>query len=166
MLQPDVGQLLSGMRGVLSTSVLPAVQDPAAQRQLKAALHLMGRLSRSWDVGHAMVREDNADIEAVLSALKTRIQAAGFVVVVTGDETSAPSMGKLNDPWLLAQEQKNQRLRSSLEAMEQFVRADLPQPLAAGCLEDLHKLFERMTERESVVAGDHVPPAASEIANV
>lgn len=161
MLQPDVGQLLSGMRGVLSSSVLPAVQDPAAQRQLKAALHLMGRLSRSWDVGHAMVREDNADIEAVLAVLKTRIEAEGLVVVATGDETCAPSTGKLNDPWLLAQEQKNQHLRFSLEATEQFVRTALPQTLAAGCLEDLHKLFERMTERECVVAGDVAPPAES-----
>ena len=68
--RPSIGDLLAGLRGSLEAQVLPALPDGQARRQLKAGLHLLKRLERSWDMAMPHLMADNADIEQVLEALE------------------------------------------------------------------------------------------------
>jgi hypothetical protein len=68
MLRPNTGELLAGLRASLTEGVLPLLPKGDAHSQLKAALHLLGRLARSWDLAHSHIAEDNADMELVLGA--------------------------------------------------------------------------------------------------
>jgi len=82
MQRPSPGELLKGLRQSLAETVLPALPRGVAQQQLKAALHLLGRLERSWDLAAPHLAADNADIAAVLArvlpadALEARLAAA------------------------------------------------------------------------------------------
>ncbi len=69
MLRPSTGELLAGLRASLTEGVLPAVPKGAAHSQIKAALHLLGRLEKSWDLAPTHIGEDNADMERVLGPL-------------------------------------------------------------------------------------------------
>jgi hypothetical protein len=164
MLQPDVGQLLQGLRVTLRDTVLPAVGEPAAQRQLKAALHLLGRLGRCWDLPHILVRADNVDIDAVIAAIEARMIAANLA---DDEDASAsrlpcpdvalPASG-VNVPQLAEDMARNLALCRAVEALEHRVRAVLPQgDVKARCLDDLHALFARMAARESILVGDVEP---------
>lgn len=68
MLRPSPQDLLRGTCDQLEQQVLPELEAGAAQRQLKAALHLLRRLERSWDRLPAYLAEDNADIAATLGS--------------------------------------------------------------------------------------------------
>jgi hypothetical protein len=69
VLRPSTGELLAGLRASLADGVLPALPEGAAQSQLKAALHLLGRLAKSWDLAHSHIAQDNAEMEEVLGPL-------------------------------------------------------------------------------------------------
>jgi hypothetical protein len=69
MQRPSPGELLKGLRQSLAETVLPALPKGVAHQQLKAALHLIGRLERSWDLAAPHLAADNADIEGVLARL-------------------------------------------------------------------------------------------------
>lgn len=77
MLRPSVGELLRGVSAALRESVLPALPSGAAQRQLKAALHLLGRLERSWDRLPGYLEQDNADMRDTMRAVLDALAAAG-----------------------------------------------------------------------------------------
>ncbi|WP_163554646.1 hypothetical protein [Candidatus Frankia alpina] len=52
MLRPTPGELLEGLRCELRDEVLPAVPAGFAARQLRAAIHVLGKLADTWDVQH------------------------------------------------------------------------------------------------------------------
>lgn len=66
MQRPNPGELLRGLRESLTMQVLPALPKGVAHQQMKAALHLIGRLERSWDLVDDHLFADNADISEVL----------------------------------------------------------------------------------------------------
>lgn len=164
MLPPNVGQLLRGTRQALADSVSPKLDDPGAQRQLKAALHLLGRLSRCWDLPHSLLQSDNEDIETVIAAIRARMTAAGQPLAEEAAIAFAPRVG-INDRELARLTDRNLKLCAEIEALERQIRDKLPRSLATGCLGDLHALFERMTMRESILVGD-IPPADPATARV
>ncbi|WP_068071536.1 hypothetical protein [Novosphingobium lentum] len=127
MQRPSTGDLLAGLRKGLTETVLPALPRGPAQAQLKAALHLLGRLERTWDLAQAHLVADTADIEAVLG---DRIPHAADAAPPTG----------YNDPELRALAAHNLALHERLEAVE---------PTA-----EIEALFRRMAARDSVFVGD------------
>jgi hypothetical protein len=127
MLRPSPGELLSGLRASLTSEVLPALPKGAAHSQLKAALHLMGRLEKSWDLAHDHIAKDNADMEAVLGPL------ADIAPPVT--EPSG-----YNDPALRTAAARNLQLQTILAAQQ-------PTP-------EIEALYRRMSARDSRSIGD------------
>jgi len=141
MLLPSTGELLHGLRQSLKQTVLPEVPGGAAARQLKAALHLLGRLERSWDLAGVHLAEDNADIEAVLGALLPESGAQSLEARLSQVQTDPPR--GFNDEALRAAATRNLALHA--------IVADLP-----DCAQ-LQALRQRMVERDCVYIGDKVP---------
>lgn len=71
MLEPKPADLLEGVIDALRESVLPALPPGAAQRQLRAALHALGRLQRSWDRIPDYRNADIEDMRATLESMST-----------------------------------------------------------------------------------------------
>jgi hypothetical protein len=69
VLMPTTGMLLRALRAELSAQVLPELPDGAARRQLKAALHILGRMERSWDRQAPYLEADNADLAQTMGAV-------------------------------------------------------------------------------------------------
>lgn len=149
MLQPDPGQLLAGLQKALARGVLPKLEDAGARRQLKAALHMLGRLSRSWDLPHELLRADNEDIEQVLSGLGGDI------------EDVADAASGVNDPHLAKALRRNRALRAAIEATEARLRAAPVEAGRAAGLAALQGLCARMARRELVLVGDAPPQEAA-----
>ena len=127
MLRPSTGELLAGLRASLTKGVLPAIPKGDAASQLKAALHLLGRLEKSWDLAHIHLAQDNADIERVLGPLADAPppaeQPPGF-----------------NDPALRRAAARNLQLQAVLAGQE-------PSP-------EIEALYRRMNVRDSRYVGD------------
>ncbi len=66
MFKPTTGDLLRGIRKGLEQSVLPELSSGGAQRQLKAALHVLRRLERSWNRLPSYLDAENRDIRNTL----------------------------------------------------------------------------------------------------
>lgn len=127
MLRPSTGELLSGLRASLTKGVLPAIPKGDAASQLKAALHLLGRLEKSWDLAHTHLAQDNADLERVLGP----------------DADVPPPAGEppgYNDPDLRRAAARNLQLQAILAGQE-------PSP-------EIEALYRRMTARDSRYVGD------------
>jgi hypothetical protein len=127
VLRPSTGDLLAGLRESLTIGVLPALQKGDAHGQLKAALHLLGRLEKSWDLAHAHIAEDNADMERVLGPLA---DAPPLAEEPTG----------YNDPALRRAAARNLQLQAVLA--EQQISPEID------------ALFRRMSARDSRAIGD------------
>ncbi len=127
MLRPSTGELLSGLRASLIKGVLPSLPKGDAASQLKAALHLLGRLEKSWDLAHTHLAEDNADIEWILGPLADVPPRAG----------EPPGY---NDPALRQAAARNLQLQAILAGQE-------PSP-------EIEALYRRMTARDSRYVGD------------
>lgn len=156
MFAPDTGKLLLGARRALAETVLPSLTDPDAVRQLKAALHLLGRLSRTWDLPHGLIAADNADMIVVIAAIRARLGEPGE----EANERLSPDLlsdAAINDPGLRELAVRNVALRTEVERLEQEVRSRASHDLKQDCLADLSGLFERMTRRASILAGDSMP---------
>ncbi|CAN5258274.1 hypothetical protein BH09ACT6_BH09ACT6_07070 [soil metagenome] len=69
MLRPTPGESLRGVRTELATQVLPALTDPVAIRQLRASLHVLGMLEKTWDLLPAYLAADNDDIASTVRSL-------------------------------------------------------------------------------------------------
>ncbi|GGY90581.1 hypothetical protein ACFSTD_19510 [Novosphingobium colocasiae] len=132
MQRPSTGELLAGLGRALETEVLAALPDGTARRQLKAAVHLISRLERIWDLTPAHLAADNADIEATLAALGYQDPVAA---------TAAPR--GYNDPALRALAARNLALQEAL--------LDLPDGA------ELQALRRRMAARDCAFVGDRVP---------
>ncbi|MEZ0603105.1 hypothetical protein ACAX43_13265 [Paraburkholderia sp. IW21] len=160
MFKPTVGELLAGMADGLRQSVLPAVTGGAAQRQLKATLHALGRLQRSWDRWPAYLAEDNADVRRTLESVLPDLQAAApgsvasLQAIARRLEAPAPDPGVqvpgVNDPGLAAACVLNEALHANLAALEEWLRPPGQNALAERehALQMLRELYGRMAERE------------------
>lgn len=140
MQRPNPGELLAGLRRSLAEQVLPALPRGVPQQQLKAALHLMGRLERSWDLAASHLAEDNADIAAVLGALLPANGPQSLEARLAAIPAGKPE--GYNDPALATAAQRNLALHQLL--LEQ---ADTP---------ELRALFARMAARDAVYVGDRL----------
>jgi hypothetical protein len=127
VLRPSTGELLAGLHGSLTSGVLPSLPKGEAQSQLKAALHLLGRLEKSWDLAHSHVAEDNADMERVLGPL-------------ADVPPSAEQPAGYNDPALRRAAARNLQLQAILA--EQQISPEID------------ALYRRMSARDSRAIGD------------
>lgn len=164
MLLPSPGDLLRGIRIGLAASVLPVVPKGVAERQLKAAVFILRRLERIWDLLPAHVDADNADVETVLGSVLTELVAAeggegygdlqGRLSALAGAELAPPS--GFNDPALRARAARNRALHQILETVELRLRRNalLDPRIAAECHSALGALYRRMAERDSLSVGD------------
>jgi len=157
MLQPDPGQLLRALRAALAETVVPTLNDPGARRQMNAALHLLARLARCWDLPQALLRADNVDIEAFLASLPAGLADAGAALP---DPAADGEPHGYNDPTLATLAARNLVLRHKVEAVERAVLAALPDTAAEAGLAALGALCRRMTERDCIAAGDLLPESA------
>lgn len=161
MLLPSPGVLLKGLAESLRDSVLPNISTVSAQKQMKAALHLLGRLEKTWDLFHQHVENDNADIEAALqqifSALTSNDQRlvalkARFMESTAGDNLVVG----FNDPEAAAMAAANIRLREILHTLEEILAhsPDENQSAVAACQIQLAGLYQRMAMRDAIYVGD------------
>jgi hypothetical protein len=128
VLRPSTGELLAGLRASLVSGVLPSLPKGDAHSQLKAALHLLGRLEKSWDLAHCHITEDNADIERVLGPLAS--------VPPPIEEPRG-----FNDPALRQAAARNLQLQAILAEQP-------PSP-------EIQALYRRMSARDSHFIGDN-----------
>lgn len=142
MLRPSPGELVRGLRTSLAEAVLPALPKGTVSQQLRAALHLLGRLERCWDLVPVHLSQDNADIEQFLRSV---LPAEGPQSLAARLEREWPTPpAGFNDPALRAAAAHNLALHAVL--------ADQPDSPA------LRALHQRMTARDKAYVGD-VPPA-------
>jgi len=160
MLRPTVGDLLKGINASLRQSVLPSIGPGAAQRQLKAALHALGRLEKSWDLLPAYLAEDNADmhrcLETILNALKRAgVQLPASVALQRETLAKLPESQELpisgfNDRALAIQGALNASLQALIVELDRWLRA--PSQMAIEIVPEqtlvLDQLYGRMVDRE------------------
>jgi hypothetical protein len=163
MLKPNPGMLLARLRTSLKEQVLPELDDAAASKQLKASLHLIGRLEKSWDLYAQHVASDNADIEKSLTIVLQKLTDAGAEASAVANLQDAlkrvgfggADIPGLNDPALISASRRNLALQGLLIQVEDLLDclSDSPE-LVSECRSGLARLYRRMTERDSVYVGD------------
>ncbi len=158
MISPSTGALLRFVRTQLEAGVLPHLESEDAVRQLRAALHILGRIERSWDLAHAYYAADNADIEAVLDDLPSGATPAigsneGERLIATGEKA-------FNDAGLARLTQKNRDLHAALEEAERALIHSGQDAARADARRKLDALYRRMITRQLILVGD-APPDAS-----
>lgn len=138
MQRPNPGELLRGLRESLTMQVLPALPKGVAHQQMKSALHLIGRLERSWDLVGGHLFADNADISEVLLDLLPAEGPGSLEQRLAAIAVAAPD--GYNEATLREAAQRNLALHKLL--------ADQPySPTIAA-------LHERMIDRDSRLVGD------------
>jgi hypothetical protein len=158
--KPTVGELLAGISAGLRQSVLPALEPGDAQRQLKAALHGLGRLQRSWDLLPAYLSGDNDDMCRTLLSIRDALQPSGLALppaIALLDEKLAhiPSEQDADVPGihersLALQATMNVELQTMLIEFDAWLRAPQQTDLIV-CVEQrsaLDRLYGRMVDRE------------------
>jgi len=146
MLRPTPGELLAITRRELAEQVLPTVPAGAPARQLKAALHVLAQLERTWDLQAAYLAADNADLRATLTELTART-----AIAPTPRPDRADPVPGVQDAGLSAAIRENERLQADLDEVQQAWRASgRGDPVVAKMLFALHV---RMTERARAAAG-------------
>jgi hypothetical protein len=146
MLRPTPGELLLGLRRELHDQVLPALPPGAAARQLRAALHVLRQLARSWDRQPAYLEADNADLERTLAELSRLTGIARR----RRDICDAPLPG-VGDPELRRLIATNDALQTELDALQHECRsAASPNGPVERTLRDLHT---RMASRAAAASG-------------
>ena len=158
MLRPTAGELVRNIADGLRRSVLPALPPGAAQRQLKAALHALGRIEQSWDRLPPYLTSDNADIRESLDAVLRELEKSSIAVPrqfvslrqdlagsLNDHDTSIPGItdGALGQAAAL-----NLELQSVLVELDAWLRS---QTASAACVEQsraLEHLYSRMVDRE------------------
>lgn len=127
MLRPSTGELLAGLRASLTNGVLPSIPKGEAQSQMRAALHLLGRLEKIWDLAQRHIAQDNSDIEQVLGLLAD--------VSPASEEPSG-----YNDPVLRQAAARNLQLQGILAEQE--------------VTPEIEALYRRMSARGTRYVGD------------
>ncbi|GAB25472.1 hypothetical protein GOPIP_084_00550 [Gordonia polyisoprenivorans NBRC 16320 = JCM 10675] len=69
MILPTPGELLTGVHRELRDQVLSELPPGVATRQMRAALHVLEQVARSWDRQHGYIVSDNADLDETLTTL-------------------------------------------------------------------------------------------------
>lgn len=138
MQRPSTGELLRGLRLSLVETVLPALPKGVPHQQMKAALHLIGRLEHCWDLAASHLAEDNADIEAVVRAILPATGPDSLDARLEAGTIEAPQ--GYNDLSLRALAQRNLALQQILLDLP-----DCPATIA---------LYNRMAARDAVYVGD------------
>ncbi len=159
MISPSTGALLRFVRAQLEAGVLPHLESEDAARQLRAALHILGRVERSWDLAHAYYAADNADIEAVLDALPSGATRANSSTESARLLAEAGMTG-FNDPKLAQLAQRNRDLHAALEEAERALIYPGQDAARADARRKLDALYRRMIARQLILVGD-APPDAS-----
>ncbi|CAA0106878.1 MULTISPECIES: hypothetical protein [Zhongshania] len=158
MLVPNTGVLLGRLRGILKENVLTALPAGGPQRQLKAALHLLGRLEKSWDIMPFYVQADNRDIESVLaeigSAWQGSAQALGDWQARLAASPHTERLAGVNSLELSALMNRNQLLQQVLLEVDGLLGAMAPSSVVEAQLACLAALYRRMAGRQSVLVGD------------
>lgn len=134
MLRPTPGEVLEGVRRELAAQVLPELPAGAAARQLRAALHALGRLQRSWDLLPAALEADNADLRAGLAELSARSGLAWQ------DRTGAPlgTWPGVHDPHLQRLMTDSAQLQADLVDLQAGLRQAGQTPDTEQLLLELH----------------------------
>jgi len=151
--------LLKGVSAALRESVLPALPPGAAQRQLKAALHLLGRIERCWDRLPGYLEDDNADMRQTIGAVIGAMVAAGAEVPVSiaalpecappADDVRAWADSALvADHALALQAATNIELQRGLLQLESWLLASGHRAANDPSDGPLSGLYTRMIERE------------------
>jgi hypothetical protein len=156
MIRPVPGELLAGICEALHGTVLPVLADGDARRQLKAALHVLGRLQRSWETVPAAIAQDNEDMARTLESVLVALRAGDgssdpFVASLRGALTSvcaAPATS--TTPAAL-----NLELQALLESLDDWLHLSSRRDsdVCVTQLAVLEGLFRRMVEREVVANG-------------
>lgn len=138
MQRPNPGELLRGLRKSLAEQVLPALPKGVPHQQMKAALHLLGRLERSWDLVAGHLAADNADIAAVLAQI---LPADGSTTLDQHlADATTPAPDGYNDADLREAARRNL-------ALHELLIAQPHNPSIAA-------LYRRMTVRDLRLVGD------------
>ncbi len=165
MLKPTTTELLGGVRRGLTEDVLPKVSDGGAARQLRAALHILGRLERSWDRMPAYLAADNDDIAATLSIALADVAAATTgadysalftrLTKATGGNGTDTRQYRVHDHRLAMEMAVNEALQGLLEDFDRRWRSDqsLDEALREQLEQKILELYLRMVEREAQAAG-------------
>ncbi|HEY1968052.1 MAG TPA: hypothetical protein VGH89_08905 [Pseudonocardia sp.] len=147
MLRPTPGELLAGVHHRLREQVLPHVPSGEPTRALRAALHLLERLERSWDLMPAYLTADNADLRRSLAELADRTGVPPRERPPVGH----PDVPGVNDPAVRDLIGENARLQAELDQLQQHWRATGDgHPEVEALLIALHT---RMAERAVRAAG-------------
>lgn len=164
MLKPTITELLGGVRRGLTEDVLPEVSDGGAARQLRAALHILGRLERSWDRMPAYLAADNDDIAASLNIALADVTVAGGedysdlfadLAKATGGNGTDSGQYQVHDHRLAMEMAVNEALQGLLEDFDRRWRSDqtLDEVLRKQLDREILELYLRMVEREAQAAG-------------
>jgi hypothetical protein len=146
MLKPSPGELLSGIGRQLKAQVLPELPAGAAARQLRAALHALDLVARTWDRQPAYIEADNADLEQSL----TELERISGLHRESGGQSVAPVAG-VTDPALAAAMARNLELQSALEDFQRRWRGGgRSAPAVDRVLLGLH---QRITARAALASG-------------
>jgi hypothetical protein len=141
------GELLEGLRRELREQVLPALPAGAAARQLRAALHVLGKLAQTWDLQHCYLEADNFDLDVTLANLA---RIADVERTKRRVETADPVPG-VSDRALRDLIIRNESLQHELELLQNRYRANGPTNDEFDRV--LFGLHERRTNRAAAASG-------------
>jgi hypothetical protein len=145
MVKPTPGELLSGIHRELKAQVLPVLPAGAAARQLRAALHALDLVARTWDLQLPSAEADNADLEQTL----TELERISGLPRSSGPHCEPPA--GVSDPALATALIRNLGLQSELAAFQDRWRAGgRSHPAVDRLLLGLH---QRMTARAALASG-------------
>jgi hypothetical protein len=147
MLRPTNGEILEGLRRGLMNEVLPAVPAGAAARQLRAAIHVLGKLAATWDLQHRYLDADNKDLDRTLESL---VHLTGIPRKARAGSRGTAFAG-ISDLFLAELALDNDDLQTELEAHHRQWRASGRHDGAVDIA--FRDLYVRMTERAAEAAG-------------
>ena len=148
MLRPTSQELIAGIREALTQDVLPTAPDGVPARQLKAALHILGRLGRTAEDPAARIRADLADIGEVLAGLQAQ-DAAKIGSDLAGDLEQARTVPQAATEL----EQTHRRATQALVDADTAVRERPPGSERTEHLTRLFELYSRMLDRQDDAMG-------------
>lgn len=157
MFKPTVGELLEGVTQSLRESVLNSLPSGTPQRQLRAALHVLGRLQRCWDLLPGYLDADVQDMRTTLQTLLTDPALAADDVLVALkaklDAVRAPDQATVrgvNSPELAAQCSVHEQLQAIVAETNAAVSGAVRHASESRdeARASLGRLFARMSERQ------------------
>lgn len=146
MLKPTPGELLSGIHRELKDQVLPTLPAGTAARQLRAALHTIDHLARSWDLQHSYIAADNRDLNETLQRIADTSGTARQRF-----HREAAHVEGVSDEALAEKLMRNLHLQRELEAFQNTWRESRPRDEAIGSM--IVRLHQRMVDRAAIAAG-------------